>query len=91
MKRTFHISITWARRRSFFNFSALSFSSSDLKIFCKRFGLFVIRNPYIILKANQQKRQINMRNLNIREEVYGFKESNLSISYKQIKTLFKGK
>jgi hypothetical protein len=32
------ISITWARRRSLFNLRALSFSSSDLKIFCKRLG-----------------------------------------------------
>jgi hypothetical protein len=37
MKRAFRISITWARRRSLFNFRALPFSSSDLKISAEGF------------------------------------------------------
>jgi hypothetical protein len=55
MKRAFRISITWARRRSLFNFRALPFSSSDLKIFCRRFGIVCYHKSIYNTKINPRE------------------------------------
>jgi hypothetical protein len=51
-----------------FNFKALSFSSPDLKIFCKRFGLCVIRNQTHRQRNNQESKEQPNRMVKAAEE-----------------------